>query len=128
VKVYGLSRGDYSDYRVCAIFKNRADAEAVGPGFNEVEEYDLMESPPEKRVVYYAHAQAPGWEVSEQKRVEWPWDTDFLPDNGRPFVHEWHPVGIFPYRISVRGLDAESVRKALFDRAAQIRAEQEGIA
>jgi len=77
--VYLVTRGEYSDYRISAVFSTRALAEALArliPDANDVGEYPLDPPLPAKH---------PRWRVwmdregnnAETKRVSW--NSDFLP-------------------------------------------------
>ena len=112
-KIYLLTSGSYSDYRVEAAFANEEDAKAVAKsqdtyhrdaGF-DVEEYVIYESIPERRVKYEvsadhraanvirAHHGGPatsevegGWSLWESSRPLWPWEWD-IPANCRAKSH-----------------------------------------
>ena len=71
-KVYIATSGEYSDFRVEAVFANEADAEAYELG-GSVEEYELHDGPKEVRTWY---------------RLQW---STYLPDRPETSSHLSNP-------------------------------------
>jgi len=124
-KVYVVTRGSYSDYRIEACFTDKALAEAhASKAGGEVEEYPLFERMPRRVSVYfkstghYAHLGEP----HEHTTVMWEYEAaEFSP---RARVIEYNRG----HGLRSEGRDKEAVRKAFDDRWAQMRAVKAGIA
>lgn len=130
MKVYLASEGSYSDYAVIAVFLNKEDAQKVS--LNEVEEMELYESVPEKVSGWVMKAMPYTEDWHERFVSYWPWEV-WLPMNDRPTTHVWdygyrRDGGGYSKAIRASGKDRESVRKAFYDRVAQLKAEDAGIA
>lgn len=130
MKVYLASSGSYSDYGVTAIFLNREDAEKVSD--NEVEEMEVYESLPEPTTGWAIEALPYTAVPCERFIQEYPWSAWNKP-GPRPRTDTW----IYGYRkangkyleaVRVVGQDKEQVRKAFYDKVAQLKAEDAGIA
>jgi len=138
MKVYVATHGQYSDYRICHVFRNREDAEAYADSDN-VEEYELLEGPVERRAWHrlYWHAgqpdQDPGgvragnpWMFSDHhdfdgdpRRVEHKWTS-------RRAVNADDVVFDMPV-LTVEGWDRDRVLKVYSEQRAQHLARQQGV-
>ncbi len=141
-KVYAISEGSYSDYRVRAIFKTRKLAEEAiarartvsryDDDWNEVEEYDLYDQVPQPITTYRLTQDLwdDGTEGPEYRTVStaMPWDWDVAPR--RPEVRFVRaPIHRDKGgRLEVAARTEAAARKAFRDRKARWRAEVEGIA
>lgn len=142
-KVYSLSDGEYSDYRVKALFPTRdlaeraveaheADPESWGYG-SHIEEFWVYSEIPEKSTAY--HLMADIWDDgtvgAEGLNVEQalPWNHLHGPPPKRPNVRYVRaPIHKNKGgRLEVYGSDEQSVRQAFGDNKARILAEQAGI-
>ena len=128
MKVYLATAGSYSDYRVRQVFARREDAEAYGLA-DDVEEYDLQESPVEVRTWYTLR-----WYITkpdgpaDSRSVGNPWESSELRDfDGRPnnLQHSTYYNGDV---LLVEGWDLNGVRKVYSEQRAQHIAKREGIA
>lgn len=145
MKVYALSSGSYSDYRVEAIFRNKADAQAVAAteGFYyDVEEYVILEEPAKQRMLYTIHADRRsgygrnwtsevegGWKLAEVKRLVWPWDCTHRGNLRAKIVHKADRAkGYDDLWFTVEGWDEEACRKVVYDTITKLKAIQEGVA
>lgn len=123
-KVYVVTRGSYSDYRIMAVFADpelaKAHASSVG---GEVEEYPLFEQSPKRTAVYFkstGHFDHLG-EPHEHSSVMWEYEAaEYSP---RARVIEYGRNG-----LRAEGRNKEAVRKAFDDRWAQLAARRLGVA
>lgn len=125
----GVTEGSYSDYRIRGLFVRKEDAEqAVAIGFGDsVEEFLVFDNGelPEKFIYWVANQYvADGSTLETWSHHFWSTDNPNLPPI-RPEVqtHE-RRSGL---NVSAFGRDEESVRKAVADRIAEIRAGLAGI-
>ena len=144
MKIFALSSGSYSEYRINALFRNEDDAKAgiatEDYGF-EIEEYDLLEETPKRRMQYTITASRRdnglrwtseiegGWRLSELERLVWPWDSD-LPKNLRAKItHKAQSnYGYESMWFTVEGWDGEACRKVVYDTITKLKAIHEGVA
>lgn len=142
-RVWAVSSGSYSDYRVHAVFSSEEAADAVcaaenrGSSYGDygVEEYVLYDKAPERFVEYTVtvgrrpedrfgdptSAIDGGFYLWESERLVWPWEAS-TSKNMRPTATRYGRDG-----ITVRGRDAESVRKTVHDAIARVKAEEAGL-
>ena len=123
MKVYVLTEGEYSDYRVNAVFSSQTAANAAkdaGAG-ESIEEFELYDAVPPQTILYI-HERLNGRE-SRRAEIRWPWDIwqDPAPSE-RPRFYEWD------HGRRVYGTDEAAVEKAWQDREAEERAKAEGLA
>ena len=144
MKIFALSSGSYSDYKVNALFRNEDDAKAViatqDYGF-EIEEYDLFEETPKRRMLYHITASRRnnglrwtseiegGWRLAEWDRLVWPWDCSH-PKNLRAKITYKAPsnYGYDNLWFTVEGWDGEACRKVVYDTITKLKAIHEGVA
>jgi hypothetical protein len=140
--IYSLSEGEYSDYRVLALFTTRALADQAREAHIEeaehaymdelkVEEFALYESVPEP-VIHYEITEniwRNGTETNydETMKTRRPWMSTYPPITDRP--HAECRVLTGPHRekegwhLEVRGTNLEKVRKAFQDRKMKLKAQ-----
>jgi hypothetical protein len=143
-KVYALSAGSYSDYRVLALFPTRklakeaAAAERLADSWAhdaDVEEFYLYDEVPEHVTVWRIHQDLMDDGTEGEKRE---WAITELPWSHYENIEalEKRPVTRFVRapihqgrggRLEVMGLDQTAVRKVFSDRKAEIVAAREGI-
>lgn len=131
-KVFALSSGSYSDYRVSMLFASREEADATlakldprGHGDWYVEEFDFIPegaSAP-MRVVYEAAWSSRKTDVVVSDRIEL--------GTAEAFHHAAHRyesyAGDGSYQVVARGTDRERVMKSVSDKRAECLARDEGI-
>lgn len=136
--VWGLTRGSYSDYRICAIFERKEDAEAalnvrdarIGWGGGEdVEEFSFYPAGGSPLTVTTHHWTGEftdaGDEPRRNKAVEVEWEYNRSDPSGpRPSVRFVRaPIHRDKGgRLEVRGTDLLAVQHAWSDNVARIRA------
>lgn len=137
--VWGLTAGNYSDYRVLALFTTREAAVTAEEAHNAdvgqwgeqgaIAEFDLYDELPEKDTVWRIEERiaedgtTSGYSETSEARL--PWNHGyFMPTR----VQSEYYDHIRPARLRVWGTDQQAVRQAFSDRKAQIRAEQQGLA
>jgi hypothetical protein len=134
--VYLLTSGEYSDYRVLAVFSTREAAEAAR-GIHDaerrnldesrVEEYQLLDEPVRSEVHThtimwgrgYSRRDAPAW---GSPKAEWGAHGEEVEDL-RDSESAGPVIG-----VSSRALTAERAAKIAHDRAAELKAREAGIA
>ena len=119
-KVWIVTEGSYSDYRVRAAFTTKEAADAVG---GQMEEFVIYDGVPRK-VQWHSRELIQGREV-RRDGLDWPWSTEV------EFYAQTRPTFYaFPrgsgFRVS--GRNEAEVDKAWQDRLARWKAEKEGIA
>jgi hypothetical protein len=152
MKVYLLTEGSYSDYRVNVAFRNKADADAVAAtedSYFDVEEYDLLDEVPVRRMLYAVHADRRplahrgrtseveggwtsevegGWRIVETQRLVWPWDCAHPKNLRAKITSKASSAAKFDNLwFSVEGWDGEACRKVAFDTITKLKAIQGGI-
>jgi hypothetical protein len=144
MKVYLLTEGSYSDYRVNAVFRNKVDADAVAGtegNYYDVEEYDLLDEVPVRRRLYTIHADRRrsalrdwtsevdgGWMLEERSRLVWPWDCGHPKNLRAKITYKASSAAKFDdLWFTVEGWDEEACRKVVFDTITKLKAIQEGI-
>lgn len=131
MKVYVVTDGDYSDYRILACFENEDAASqfvAIGQTSGRVEEYTLFDRVPARvdwwviDTIHYEHLGVP------HERVLTEWEYEEPAFAGREYGYSRF-AGLYgvPGR-RVYGRDRERVRKVFYDNWHRERAEAEGIA
>lgn len=141
-KVWAVTDGEYSDYRVVAVFETEADAvkamtAGLGDDTTELDYYDPSTQPQRRQWINLGvHVKTGSAEV-----VNWYWGSD--PDEGKepsPLQRWHHPTrpkieqrvakitarayGPDPvWRIEVEGIDTKRTRKVFYDLVAKTRAE-----
>ena len=144
MKVFALSSGSYSDYRVNAIFRNEVDAKAVAETegwYYDVEEYELYEETPVQRMLFTIHADRrrsagrewtseveSGWRLEERQRLVWPWDCTHPKNLRAKIIAKAGSAAKFDdLWFTVEGWDEEACRKVVFDTITRLKAIQEGV-
>lgn len=133
-KIWGIADGEYSDYRVLALFEREEDARAAlanGMG-DDVQEFDFVRAGgplPRKVAIWDANS---GLSVDgDPDRVTVHryerWVTDVSDPTKRPTVEEWDMDYRFGHRIVVTAGSEEAARKVLADRMAKWRAAKLGL-
>ena len=136
MKVYVTSAGEYSDYRITNVFRNREDAEAYVRDHGDesaVEEYELREGPVERRnwYTYYWNADQPD-HGRDGIRMGNPWEygpdaRDFDGDP-RHVRHHWtRPPAGHANVLRIEGWDRDRVLKVYSEQRAQELARREGV-
>jgi hypothetical protein len=136
-KVYVVTRGDYSDYTIRAVFldKTLADefAEKDGQRYDEadVEEWDVFDEIPAReswlRMEHILPFTEQECRTDERTWVEWAHEPHLSKDL------EHHVLAGAPFRgkkehyFSVAGRDHARVRKVFADHLAQMHAHQQGL-
>lgn len=136
--VYAVTSGCYSDYSVHAVFEDKPDAQAhaaqISSGDVEEMPYYPKGERPEMVTIWTASATGPDFELEMRSHTEPAYDGEVAVLKGkRPKVHESsrylrlrHGHERVPY-LSCTSLDDVAARKAVADRAAQIKAATAGI-
>ncbi len=128
--VYAVTSGEYSDYRVEAIFEMQAGAEqaqraGLGDGIIEITYYPAGAPGPTAVTVWRAGGEVrldgTGWTNEAYSRTEWTADPTFRPPI-RPRVQE-HSMHA-SISVSAEALTKEAAEKAVSDRVAKLRAER----
>ena len=141
MKVYVVTQGQYSDYRVDAIFPTRELAEAYMEhrkgvegnmaDFNEIEERNVWDRIPQRFTVYAASV-AIRLNGETDSLKEWSftrWESDEKGRPGRPVVDDLSATASAHWRgIRATGANPGEVKQAVLDRVARFRAEREGVA
>lgn len=136
-KVYVITSGDYSDYRIVRVYLDRDEAERFKAAVNatkpsdehRLEEYDVGAPQVEYDGPFWTAwwQQTPAattWPLEERTHVyEGWWAGAPLP---RSEVYERIAEGDYP-RVCVRGMSKEHVEKSLHDAVAQVKAEWAGL-
>ena len=125
--VYMVTDGEYSDYRIRAVFELQADAEqaqqaGLGDDVAAIVLYAAGAPLPAKQTIWLASCYLnPGnHRVTAFSQEVWSCDPDWLRSD-RPVVEEWRsPTG---GSVQATAHTEEAARKAAADRAAKIRAE-----
>lgn len=134
-KMYAISSGDYSDYRVAVLVETKEEAEKLCEKMNRftggfypayrVEEYDVADSSAERMVILLMQEvllDGGGTrEAREDASPDWPWDVDQV-------AVKWRWVRA-PYlrgqggRLEVSGADHELVRKVFAEKKAALQSD-----
>jgi hypothetical protein len=119
-KVYVVTAGSYSDYRILAVFDDRAAAEQACDAESEwdrgqVEEWPLRHECPDKMVIHSV-VRMHGQPEYEETWVgyEWDWSGWGLPRPGIPFVKRRKGKTLDTSLLMVYAFDKELARK-VFD-------------
>jgi hypothetical protein len=136
--LYSLSNGEYSDYRVLALFETKELAEQAAATYlrwekyssPHVEEFKVLTERPEPimltRLSILVRADGTTGDVREMQVTRWPWDADYTTETRVDASNaSMNPGGIF---VEGTGSNRAHVEKAFYDRVARIKAEQWGIA
>lgn len=146
-KVWLLSRGEYSDYSIIAVYDDEAKARAAYDYYssietrynepNELEEYEISTAVPRRISCLSISIQVVPFtgdivgEPNEYEVSEWTFDgTEPTPNDDDKI----HCQITRPYRegdnikVYVEGYDHERVRKVFSERLAEVRAAAAGIA
>lgn len=137
-RIYCVSSGAYSDYRVLCACPTKKDAKAVAAKLKtdedgwrtdaRVEEFEMVTADVEKVEILMLSTTL--WDdgtethTSERIRSDWPFDTTF--DDGIPMTWRWVRAPMHKNqggRLDVSGTDFELVRKTYSDKRAQLIAE-----
>lgn len=116
--------GQYSDYRVLAVFTDEALASKVG---DDVLELDLWDKVPAPKVSYVIREHPPlstDPEVVRHQLLPWDYSYESMNFGRRPVVELWGRLG----GIMVSGGVREAVVKAYHDRRNQLLAMEAGVA
>jgi len=131
MKVYLATAGDYSDYRVLHVFRNREDAEAYA-GTEDIDERELQEVPIEQRTwhMFWWNAGQPDSE-RDGRSMGNPWQFEEQRDfTGDPH-HVEHRWGGYPVRsnnvLHIQGWDLDRILKVYSEQRAQHIAVQQGV-
>lgn len=145
-KVWALSSGSYSDYRVLAVYPTRKEAEAAAKIMNASDDYGFFAEAlptftgePQRVVIYGLHCNIRDddrrkvdniWTSSgayaepEQVADRVEWDVNPLyPERLRRVLVRWVRTHQGGGRLAVYGTDAEAVRKAFGDNRAALLAD-----
>lgn len=138
-KVWAVSSGSYSDYRVHAIFSTEAAAQKAHETdtFLDVEEYELYDDVPERQVSYHIRATRNraglrfdsnvtmvegGWYISEWQNVNWPWDYSYhktkRPEFTSSYIDNIKHKDNWTFQFS--GSDQQAVRRAVYDKVREL--------
>ena len=142
-KMWALSSGSYSDYRVKVLFASKklaeeavradnADKESWGESFSEV--FEVYDTVPEMVTVHvwqeaiYDDGTTSDFRASAHSHLPWNHYWDYA-ENGRPKVRfvrapMYHNRG---GRLEVSGTDEQAVKQAFTDNKARILAEAQGL-
>lgn len=126
-RVFIVTEGEYSDYRIVAAFSSEAVADEFAKRTGgDVETLTVYASIPDRRRLYVMET-GPGRDVHSWHKDLYPWESDgyvgrTATSDGKPSVHVWNG------NLRVWGMDEARVTKAFQDRRASGRAEKEGIA
>jgi hypothetical protein len=140
--IYGVTEGDYSDYRVRALFTTEklAQAHADAGGGDSVESFSLYDRAPVRVTVYSIGARIwPDGDVTSEspdrgepeirKRVEWEYGPLWGPTKPiREARTLQAPYAGKDWIVRVDGTDRAKVMKAFRDRVAEARARTLGVA
>ena len=126
--VYMVTDGEYSDYRIRAVFELEADAEraqqaGLGDNVAAIMLYPADAEAPTKQTIWLAScylSSSNPYRVTAFSQEVWSCDPDWL-QSDRPVVQEWRsPTG---GSVQATAHTEEAALKAAADRAAKIRAE-----
>lgn len=133
-KIWAVSSGEYSDYRVEAMFETKELAEEVAKlDAFEVEEYTVYDAVPSKvgqHIIYVSQKTSAwsmgddpatvavdgGWFILERHFERWPWD--YAPADTRPrlsatYMHDTHRGR---WAFFYEGPNVDTVRRAVYDK------------
>ena len=122
-KVYVLTKGDYSDYHICAVTMDKNHAENMKKLLDgrykeaRIEEYILDETKENGNLYYveFSDDESPSIYIDEYDGFGNPYDA--------PYVEEWND----PIRVYVRSKDEEHAMKIAQDEYSKWKAKKEGI-
>jgi hypothetical protein len=141
-KIYAVTEGDYSDYRVLALFtseelakQHTEEADLPGdfcPEEKKIEEFYLYDRPPEMKTVYHriGRVDSDGKAIQDstisERRYEYGNYMGFIKPimEARTYSARSHPNCL---QVSIIGSDSERVDKSFNDRMAEAKARQAGI-
>lgn len=135
--VHAVTSGEYSDYRVLAIFETEEGALAannagLGDDYTELILFTDGEVPKKTITAWHAHARIGRYQGPPNVHPEESWDfhdanpTPVEPYTGRPEVTE-HQYLKDDLGITVRAATREAALKACADRYAKLLAQEEGL-
>jgi hypothetical protein len=108
VKVWVATEGNYSDYRILAVFDTEEGAKSVG----DAEEYEVFTVAPEARMLHQASGLSTQAEPAMWSIRIMPWDTMFDQAVSPPVVVDSSRMGrerIVEYSVTARGCDRDEV-------------------
>lgn len=125
MKVYLATAGEYSDFRVQAVFANRADAEAYELG-DDVMEYEVHQGPVEVRTWHTLRwvAKWPDREEIDGRQIANPhlWKERQNFDSRPRVEHEWTNDPMTGDELRVSGWDINDVYKVFSEQRTQYEA------
>lgn len=129
MKVWLLTSGSYSEFRVHAVFADHGLARRTAdrdPQFDLLE-YQVIDDVVVPRILYGASAsKQQGWVINTWQTLIWPWD-DYGAQWERQRKRAEITVNTNGLWVMGHGFDEQAVIKGVADQVTRIRAREEGI-